>query len=107
MATRRKLAIVLSGGGARAAYQAGVLQAIAEWGPPGVPSPFSIVTGTSAGAINAVAIAAGAPDFRAATTRLCELWGGIHAADVYRTDARSLTKLGIRWLVSFVPAWRH
>jgi NTE family protein len=107
MATRRKLAIVLSGGGARAAYQAGVLQAIAEWGPAGAPLPFTIVTGTSAGAINAVAIAAGAQDFRAAVSRLCGLWSGLHASDVYRTDAWSLTRSGARWLISFIPAWRH
>ncbi len=107
MATRHKLAIVLSGGGARAAYQAGVLQAISEWSPPGAPSPFGIVTGTSAGAINAVAIAAGAQDFRAATAQLCELWSSLHAWDVYRTDAWSLAGSGARWLVSFVPAWRH
>ena len=107
MATRHKLAIVLSGGGARAAYQAGVLQAISEWSPPGAPSPFGIVTGTSAGAINAVAIAAGAQDFRAAAAQLCELWSSLHAWDVYRTDAWSLAGSGARWLVSFVPAWRH
>src|SRR5512143_1547567 len=106
MAARRKLAIVLSGGGARAAYQAGVLQAISEWGPAGAPLPFTIVTGTSAGAINAVAIAAGAQDFRAAVSRLCALWSGIRASDVYRTDAWSLTRSGARWLVSFIPAWR-
>ncbi len=107
MATRRKLAIVLSGGGARAAYQAGVLQAISEWGPAGAPSPFAIVSGTSAGAINAVAIAAGAQNFRAAAARLCGLWSGLHASDVYRTDAWSLTRSGARWLISFIPAWRH
>ena len=107
MATRLKLAIVLSGGGARAAYQAGVLKAIAEWQPLGAPLPFPVVTGTSAGAINAAAIAAGAPDFGAATTRLCGLWSNLYARDIYRTDAMSLAGSGARWLVSFIPAWRH
>ncbi len=107
MATRPKLAIVLSGGGARAAYQAGVLKAIAEWSPAGAPSPFAIVTGTSSGAINATAIAAGAPDFQGATTRLAELWRTLHAHDIYRTDAWSLGRSGARWLASFVPVWRH
>ena len=74
MATGLKLAIVLSGGGARAAYQAGVLHAIAEWQPAGSPIPFTVVTGTSAGAINAAAIAAGAQDFGSAVTRLRDLW---------------------------------
>ena len=48
-----KLAIVMTGGGARAAYQIGVLKAIAEMLPAGSPSPFTIICGTSAGAINA------------------------------------------------------
>ena len=73
MAMRRKVAIVLSGGGARAAYQVGVLRAIAESCGTRTASPFGIVTGTSAGAINALAIAAGAPDFRGATKRLCAM----------------------------------
>jgi NTE family protein len=107
MATRLKLAIVLSGGGARAAYQAGVLRAIAEWLPAGTPLPFTIVTGTSAGAINAAAIGAGAKDFGMATVRLCELWTSLRARNVYRTDAARLAGSGLRWLISFVPAWRH
>ena len=102
-----KLAIVLSGGGARAAYQAGVLREIAEWLPAGAPLPFTVVSGTSAGAINAAAIGAGAQDFRQATIRLCELWGRLRARNVYRTDAMSLVGSGVRWLISFVPAWRH
>jgi NTE family protein len=107
MATRPKLAIVLSGGGARAAYQAGVLQAIAEWLPAGAPSPFAVVCGTSAGAINAAAIAAGGQDFFRAATKLSELWSNLYARDIYRTDAWSLAGSGGRWLVSFIPAWRH
>ena len=107
MATRLKLAIVLSGGGARAAYQAGVLRGIAEWLPAGAPSPFTVVTGTSAGAINAAAIGAGAGDFGEATARLCNLWSNLRARNVYRTDAPSLAGSGFRWLISFIPAWRH
>lgn len=107
MATRLKLAIVLSGGGARAAYQAGVLRAIAEWQPPGTSIPFTVVTGTSAGAINAAAIASGAQDFERATSRLCDLWSNLYARDIYRTEAMSLAGSGLRWLVSFVPGWRH
>jgi len=107
MAVRPKLALVLSGGGARAAYQAGVLAAIAEWLPPATPTPFVIVCGTSAGAINAAAIAAGAKNFAAATRRLCELWSTLQASDIYQTDAWQLLGQGGRWLVSFVPTWRH
>jgi NTE family protein len=107
MAARPKLAIVLSGGGARAAYQAGVLHAIAGWLPAGEPIPFAVVCGTSAGAINAVAIAAGAADFLRATTRLRALWSDLYARNIYRTDALSLVGSGGRWLASFVPTWRH
>jgi len=107
MAAPLKLAIVLSGGGARAAYQAGVLHAIAQWLPVGSPLPFTVVTGTSAGAINAAAIAAGAEDYGRATTRLRDLWSNLHAKDIYRVDSMSLARSGARWLVSFVPAWRH
>lgn len=53
--------LILSGGGARAAYQVGVLAAIAELLPPGAPNPFPVIVGTSAGAINAVSLASGAP----------------------------------------------
>jgi NTE family protein len=107
MAVRPKLALVLSGGGARAAYQAGVLRAIADWLPPGVPTPFTVVCGTSAGAINAAAIAAGAKNFTVATKRLCELWCTLHAQDIYQTDPWQLMGQGGRWLVSFIPVWRH
>jgi NTE family protein len=107
MATRLKVAIVLSGGGARAAYQAGVLRAIAEWRPVGSPVPFTVVTGTSAGAINAAAIGAGAHDFGRATAHLCELWSNLYARDIYRTDALGLAGSGARWLISFIPTWRH
>src|SRR5262245_31269613 len=107
MATRRKVAIVLSGGGARAAYQVGVLRAIAEQRGARTASPFNIVTGTSAGAINALALAAGAQDFRGATKRLCSVWSNLYAKDIYRTEASSLAGSGGRWLVSFVPIWRH
>ena len=107
MATRLKLAIVLSGGGARAAYQAGVLKAIAEWLPAGTPLPFTVVTGTSAGAINAAAIAAGAQDFGRAATHLRDLWSHVYARNIYRTDAMHLAGSGLRWLISFIPAWRH
>jgi NTE family protein len=107
MPARPKLAVVLSGGGARSAYQAGVLRAIADWLPAGTPTPFVVVCGTSSGAINAAAIAAGAKDFGGTVKRLCELWGTVQASDIYRTDAWQLAAQGGRWLVSFVPAWRH
>src|SRR5204863_9723119 len=91
-AARPKLALILSGGGARAAYQAGVARAIAEMLPDGSASPFRIVCGTSAGAINAAALAAGARHFRAASTMLCETWATLSIEDIYRADGRHLAQ---------------
>src|SRR5204862_5907304 len=90
-AARPKLALILSGGGARAAYQAGVARAIAEMLPDGSASPFRIVCGTSAGAINAAALAAGARHFRAASTMLCATWSTLRIDDIYRADGWHLT----------------
>lgn len=98
-----RLALVLSGGGARAAYQVGVLEAIAALRPPRAASPFPIVCGTSAGAINAAAIAAGAADFARAARQLCALWSALHAGDIYRADTLHLLGNGSRWLASLVP----
>ncbi len=83
--------LVLTGGGARAAYQVGVLKAIAQIrrdsGHAAGPNPFPVITGTSAGAINAAALACGADDFDAAVRGLCEVWENFHAKQVYRSDS--------------------
>jgi NTE family protein len=101
---RPKIALVLSGGGARAAYQVGVLRAIAERRPAGSPSPFALVCGTSAGAINAAVVAAGSRDFSAAVARLESLWGSLHAGDVYRAEP---LRLAGRWVASLArKRWR-
>ena len=78
--------LILSGGGARAAYQVGVLAAIAELLPPGAPNPFPVIVGTSAGAINAVTLASGAMDFTAAIQRLTAFWQGFRSHQVLRSD---------------------
>ncbi len=90
-------ALVLSGGGARAAYQAGAIQALAEI-LAGEATPFPILTGVSAGAINAAALACDADRFHVAATKLSATWGRITPDLVYRTDFRSLGAIGIRWL---------
>ena len=59
-----KTGLVLSGGGARGAYQVGVLKAMADIHPKSATNPFNIITGTSSGAINAVGLAASANNFR-------------------------------------------
>ncbi len=83
--------LVLTAGGARGAYQAGVLKRLGEI--PALcdgPSPFAVVTGASAGAINGTTIAAGSASFGEATRRLAGLWGRLEVREVMRTDALSL-----------------
>ena len=91
------LGLVLTGGGARAAYQVGALRALAEIADF-ERTPFRVLTGVSAGAINAAYLAARADDFRAATRSLWDMWHRIDSADVYRSDARNLAVIGTRWL---------
>ena len=82
MTSPTKHALVLSGGGARGAYQVGVLKALAEEVPPGT-NPFSVLTGLSVGAINAVVLAEGADDFPRAVAKLERLWRSLRSSSVY------------------------
>ena len=93
-----KTALILTGGGARAAYQVGVLSAIRDMLPDAKTNPFPIICGSSAGAINAASLATMSEDFDFAVTRLIEIWDNIHASDVYRTDVIGVAKTGLRWL---------
>ena len=95
-----KLAIVMTGGGARAAYQVGVLKAIAEMLPPGAPSPFTIICGTSAGAINAASLASKSDHFRNSVRRLHFVWSNFTTDQVFRTDVLGIAKTGAHWLLS-------
>jgi NTE family protein len=97
-----RVALVLTGGGARAAYQVGVLQAIAKILPKSRATPFPILCGTSAGAINAAALAADAPDFRKAVNRLLAVWRNFHAHHVYRSDLPEVIATGVRWLAALM-----
>lgn len=92
--------LVLTGGGARAAYQVGVLKALAEYLPEGTHNPFPVVTGTSAGSINAAVLAAHADDFRGGVNRLVEVWSNLHTGLIYRDDWRSVAGIGLQWLLS-------
>ncbi len=90
------LGLVLTAGGARGAYQAGVLRRIGDI--PAFregPSPFAIVAGASAGAINGAMIAAHGARLREATRTLAQLWGQLEVHQVFRTDALSLTRGGL------------
>lgn len=89
--------LVLSGGGARVAYQVGALQAVAEVLGPG-PSPFRVLAGVSGGAINIMALASLAHDLREAVDQLTETWLSLTPENVYRTDLLALSSLGARWL---------
>lgn len=89
--------LVLSGGGARAAYQVGAIRALADISGPG-PCPFRVVAGLSAGAINGTAVAIGADDFRRTAERLSAVWMGLTPDSVYRTDFPKLATLGFRWI---------
>jgi NTE family protein len=91
------LGLVLTGGGARAAYQVGALKALAEIADFD-RTPFRVLAGVSAGAINAAYLASQADDFRAATRDLWSMWHGLDTSRVFRTDVARLAALGTRWV---------
>jgi NTE family protein len=90
-----KLALVLSGGGARAAYQVGTLRFLARE-RPGLRIP--LVTGVSAGAINAAYLAAHPGPLREAVEGLARLWSNLSLEEVFRATAPSLAGQVLRWL---------
>jgi NTE family protein len=103
--------LVLSGGGARAAYQVGVLAAVARMrrealGPAARDaSPFGIVCGTSAGAINAAALACLADRFDAAVDTLVRVWRQFSADQIYRADSLGVIRTGASWLTMMSVGW--
>lgn len=100
--------LILTGGGARAAYQVGVLSAVrsirAECGQAH-GNPFPVITGTSAGALNATALAARADDFDAAVEHLVSVWAQFHADQVYRADSLGVIRTGAGWLTMVSIGW--
>jgi NTE family protein len=92
--------LIMSGGGARAAYQVGVLRAIAKMLPADVPNPFRIICGTSAGGINAASLASGSRHFRKAVCKLEFVWKNLSVSEVYRTDFRSMSRHFFHWIGS-------
>jgi NTE family protein len=95
-------ALVLSGGGARGAYQVGVLKAMAEWLPPDIPCPFEVLVGTSAGAVNVAALGARAGNFRDAVEHLEAVWANFHVEQVVRSGDWTMLKSGLHWLLSLL-----
>ena len=94
----------MMGGGARAAYQVGVLQGIAEFTKKGAPSPFNIISGISAGAINAAALASAAHNYHRAVHRLATVWGNFHCDQIFYSDWPGITKTGAKWLLGMMLA---
>lgn len=105
MPARPKIALLLTGGGARAAYQIGVLKALCELLPGQRRSPFQIYCGTSAGAINTVALASWAEDFPAGVEHLGRIWESFHAGQVYRADPIGILRSGAGWLWALMFGW--
>lgn len=95
-------ALVLQGGGARAAYQVGTLKALNEILGRPVENPFPIITGTSAGAINAAVLSVNADNFAKGVDTLVHVWTNFHPSHVYRTDLAGVLQNSSRWLSSFL-----
>jgi NTE family protein len=96
--------LVLPGGGARSAYQAGVLKAIADILPGNAGNPFQVISGASSGALNAVLLASNAMQFREGVRRLNGIWENFHVDKVFRTDVWTAMKSGLRWGLTFGSA---
>ena len=101
--------LVLTGGGARAAYQVGVLKALAQLRRDSTAdlrrNPFAVICGTSAGAINSAALACQADRFDRAVDSLCEVWRHFHADQVYRSDSLGVIRSGAQWLTMLSIGW--
>jgi NTE family protein len=102
MRVQPRTGLILSGGGARAAYQVGVLRAVAELWGRARGNPFPVICGTSAGAINAAALAARADDFRKGVRDLLRVWRGFQVRQVYRADTFGVARTGARWLAALM-----
>jgi NTE family protein len=96
MRARPVVGLVLTGGGARAAYQVGVLQALAEL-LPRTRNPFPVIAGTSAGAVSASVLASQAYQWRAAVAGLAEVWANFRVSQVFKVDIGHMLVAGARW----------
>ncbi len=96
----QRTALLLGGGGARAAYQVGVLKAVAELLPAEEKNPFPIICGTSAGSINTIALASNATDFRTGVAKITQVWSNFKLSHVFHADAKNLFKRILGWFWS-------
>jgi NTE family protein len=97
-----RLGLVLTGGGARSAYQVGVLRGIADLLRRGSACPFPIITGTSAGAVSAIALASDAAHFRRSIYAIERVWRDFRVHHVFKADAVSMLKSGMHWFLAFL-----
>ena len=93
----RKIGLILTGGGARAAYQVGVLKAIARILPRRAANPFFVICATSAGSLNAVTLAVNAQRFRLGVQHLLGIWKNSRVNDIYRTDPAGVFGNSLSW----------
>lgn len=98
----QRVALILTGGGARTAYQVGVLKAIAEFLPRRSHCPFAIICGTSSGALNAATLAVNAGNFRKGVQYLTNTWKNFHANQIYRTDVVGVFNNSMLWLAGMI-----
>ena len=97
---QKVLGLAMTGGGARGAYQAGVLRRIGEIKRVQAEgNPFPIIGGASAGAVNGSALASGCDDFSQATRILADLWGNLKPSDVFRCDLVSQAHNSLIWIL--------
>jgi len=104
---RARAGLVLTGGGARAAYQVGVVKAVRDILGNPVKNPFPILCGTSAGAINIATLAVFADNFSRAVGNLLEVWEHMRCEHIYRTDPWHIMRAGARWLAAMMLISRH
>lgn len=104
-ASTNKTALVLTGGGARAAYQVGVLLAVSKLSGNRRRNPFPILCGTSAGAINVTSVACLADNFGKAVSVLASFWRNMHVGHIYRADPLAIGLSASRWLSALTMGW--
>ncbi len=95
-----RLGLVLTGGGARSAYQAGVLKGVADLLQRGSACPFPVITGTSAGAVSAIALASDAAHFRRSVLAIERVWRDFRVHHVFRSDSLSMFKSALHWVLA-------
>jgi NTE family protein len=96
--------LILPGGGARNAYQAGVLKALEEILPGNSANPFPVISGTSSGALNAAILASNATQFSEGVSRMVGIWENFHCGKIFHVDSWTALKSGLRWTSSFATA---